>query len=150
LKTKNFILMLFSITLAAIFMLSGCAQTPSAQPTASVPIATQLAPVSTPTTTPTTTVVEVEKKYNCLNPQGDFIPVQTVGLAPRLDTLDNKTIWVCQTEADPVIMPALWDRLQKEYTKTTWKRTITSSTSPLRLTAEEQKTAQGLIVGNGW
>ena len=147
-KKNSLIALLATIFLILILVVPGCTQT--AAPQVTTPTPTQQSTTTTVTSTPAPQVVEVEKKYNCVNPTGDFVPVQTVGLAPRLDTFDGKTIWLCQTEADPVIMPALWDRLQKEYPKTTWKRTITSSTSPLRLTADEQKTAQGLIVGNGW
>ena len=32
--------------------------------------------------------------YKCLNPVGIGKPVQTFTLAPRLDTLDNKEIWL--------------------------------------------------------
>jgi hypothetical protein len=147
---KNLITILSSIMLAVIFVLSGCTQTPSQQTNTPTPTQQTTTSTSTPTPTPITTTVEVDRKYNVVNPQGDFVPVQTKPLAARLDTLDGKTIWVCQTEADPVIMPALWDRLQKEYPKTTWKRTITSNTAPLRLTSDEQKMAQAVIVGNAW
>ena len=91
-----------------------------------------------------------DKTYRVLNPQGIFVPVETKALASRIDTLDGKTIWVLQAEADPVIMPALWEQLQRDYSNTTWKRTVTSSTSPKRLTEEEQKTAQAAIGGIGW
>ncbi len=53
--------------------------------------------------------------YRALNPQGIFIPVETVGLAPRPDSLQGKTIYVCQGEADPVIMPALYEIIKEEY-----------------------------------
>jgi hypothetical protein len=92
----------------------------------------------------------VEKTYKVLNPQGDFIPVETKALAPRLTTFDGKTIWVSQTEADPVIMPALYARLQKDYPKTTWKTNFAQVTSPVRLTADEQKTCQAMIMGIAW
>ena len=59
--------------------------------------------------------VEVEKTFKCLNPQGEYMPVETIGLSERLDTLDDKTIYICQGEADPVIMPALYKMLQETY-----------------------------------
>jgi hypothetical protein len=64
--------------------------------------------------------VEVEKTFKCLNPQGEYMPVETIGLSERLDTLDDKTIYICQGEADPVIMPALYKMLQETYPNTTW------------------------------
>jgi hypothetical protein len=94
--------------------------------------------------------VEVDKTYNVLNPTGIFLAVQTVSLAPRLTTFDGKTIWVSQTEADPVIMPALYARLQKDYPKTTWKTNFAQVTSPVRLTADEQKACQGMVMGVAW
>jgi hypothetical protein len=75
----------------------------------------------TPTTTqPGATSTVKDKTYRALNPQGVFIPVQTKTLAERLTTIEGKTIYVCQGEADPVIMPALYKELQKKYPKTTW------------------------------
>ncbi len=150
-KIKNLLPILTSVILAIVLAATACTQVNNT-PIPPAPTPTQQATVSNvvPTPTPTTTIVEVDKKYNVINPQGNFVPVQTKPLANRLDTLDGKTIWMCQSEADPVVMPALWDRLQKEYPKTTWKKTVTSNTAPVRLTADEQKTAQAAIVGNSW
>jgi hypothetical protein len=145
-KIKHLLPLLVSIILILILVATSC--TPAVGPTVTVTVTPKT--TATTTTTATPTAVTKDKTYRALNPGGVFVPVETKSLAPRLDTFDGKTIWLCQTEADPVIMPALWDRLQKEYPKTTWKRTITSSTSPLRLTADELKTAQAIIVGVGW
>lgn len=149
-KVKKFIPIITSVILAVVLVIMACNQAVTPTPsTTTKPAATPTAtPISTPSPTPT--VVVQDKKYNVLNPQGDFAPVQTKPLAARLDTLDGKTIWVCQSEADPVIMPALWDRLKQTYTKTTWMQTVTSSTAPVRLTADQQKTAQAVIIGNAW
>jgi hypothetical protein len=62
--------------------------------------------------------VEVEKVYKAVNPTGIFMPVETKALAPRLTTIDGKTLYVCQGEADPVIMPALYPALVKKYPNT--------------------------------
>jgi hypothetical protein len=145
-KIKYLLPLIASIILILILVATSC--TPAVAPIVTVTVTPKTTAATTTTAAPA--VVAKDKTYRAINPAGIFIPVETKPLAARLDTLDGKTIWMCQTEADPVIMPALWDRLQKEYPKTTWKRTVTSSTSPLRLTAEEQKTAQAMISGIAW
>lgn len=149
-KAKNLIPIITSIIMALVLVVIACNQVAKPTPTTTTSTQAVVTATQTPTTTPTPQVVAIEPSYNVVNPQGDFIPVQTKSLAPRLDTLDGKTIWVCQAEADPVIMPVLWDKLQQTYTKTTWNRTVTSSTAPVQLSADEQKTAQAVIVGNAW
>ncbi|MFC2023033.1 hypothetical protein ACFLTL_02635 [Chloroflexota bacterium] len=61
-----------------------------------------------------------DKEYRALNPAGMFIPVETQGLSPRLDSFSGKTIYVCQAEADPVIMPALYEVLKRDYPQNTY------------------------------
>jgi len=86
-----------------------------------------------------------------LNPQGSFIPVQTKALAPRLDTIEGKTIYVVQGEADPVIFPALIERLKKDYTKTTWVYYLPSSSFGITAVDDTMKAdAKAAIRGNGW
>jgi hypothetical protein len=107
--------------------------------------------------------VEVEKTYKALNPTGIFIPVETKALAPRLTTIDGKTIYVCQGEADPVIMPALYKALVAKYPKTTFIYYDVSSFGPsvpgtggtASSTGQPEdpdilKKVQGVIRGNGW
>lgn len=82
---------------------------------------------------------------------GSFIPVQTKALAPRLDTLDGKTIYVVQGEADAVIFPALIARLQKDYTKTKWVFYSPSASFGITAVDDTMKAdAKGAIRGNGW
>lgn len=136
-KKSTFLLAsLASIVVVIIMLLTSCTQ--------------QGATTTTKPSTQTASVVERDKTYNVVNPAGEFIPVQTKGLAPRLDTFDGKTMWVSQTEADPVLMPALYARLQKDYPKTTWKTNSTGSTSPVRLTTEEQAGCKAMIMGDAW
>ena len=61
-----------------------------------------------------------DKEYSALNPAGIFEPVETVGLAERLDSINGKTIYIIQGEADPVIMPAMSQVLPRDYPGTTW------------------------------
>ena len=112
-KRGTLIALIASIGLVLVLVLSACGPattTPSAPSTPSTPSAPQVV----------TKTVEVEKTFKALNPQGVFIPVQTRALAPRIDTVDGKTIYVCQGEADPVIMPALYKALVAKYPKTTF------------------------------
>ena len=107
--------------------------------------------MATVTTTPTPVVAATDKVYNALNPQGSFVPVQTKAISPRLDTIDGKTIYVVQGEADAVIMPALIDRLKKDYPKTNW--VFYSPSASFGITAVDdtiKADAKATIRGNGW
>jgi hypothetical protein len=166
LKRINLIPIATSIILALVLVIIACTQ--AAAPTTSNPTATATAAPTTttkPTTTPTaiTLAVVKDKTYRAMNPTGSFIPVQTKGLAPRLSTIEGKTIYVCQGEADPVIMPALYKALVAKYPKTTWiyydrsdfgpsapgtGGTATSTGQPED--PDILKKVQGVIRGNGW
>ena len=147
-KRRNLIALFAAIALVLVLVLTGC---PAATPT---PSATATAtPTSTPsaTSTPQVVTVEVEKSYKCLNPQGIFIPVETSALSPRLDTLNGKTIYIIQGEADPVIMPALSKMANEEYPNTTWVYyNPVSSFGSSSIPAEVVAAADGLIRGIGW
>jgi hypothetical protein len=71
----------------------------------------------------------MQKTYKCLNPVGIDEPVAQFPLAPRLDTLDGKTIHlsICG-EAD------IWVPLEKR----------------LRSDEEERKTTDAVILGVCW
>ena len=111
-KKRSLIVLLASVLLVLVMVITGCS-------------------VNTPSTTQanskTTSAKEMEKIYNCLNPLGIQPPVTISPLAARLDTLDGKTIYIIQGEADPVIFPALYTALQKAYPKTDWVYYLPSS-----------------------
>jgi len=90
-----------------------------------------------------------DRVYKCLNPTGIQEPVDTSGLAPRLDKLDGKTIWISTAEADPVIMPALAERLKTDFPNVNWKEKE-SHNEVVRLTPKEMKEADALIQGVAW
>jgi len=92
----------------------------------------------------------VDLTYNVLSPRGIQPAIQINPLAPRLETFDGKVIWVNQGEADPVIMPAVWDRVQKEFPKATWKLIASSSFGPSNPEAEVLDVADAVIRGIGW
>ncbi len=94
-------------------------------------------------------MAEKDRVCKCLNPRGIEQVVDTKPLAPRLDTLDGKTIWLSAQEADPVIMPALAERLKKDYPNVNW-REKESSTGEMELSPEEMKGADALIQGVAW
>lgn len=121
-KIKTIIPIATSVILAIALAVLACSgQVAAPQPTTTAPAATPTQkPAATPTTNPTpiTIVQEVDKKYNVLNPTGFFIPVQIKPLAPRLTTVVGKTIYICQGEADPIIMPALYPAMKAKYPTT--------------------------------
>ena len=92
-----------------------------------------------------------DKDYRALSPSGNFIPVETSALSPRLDSFDGKTIYVIQGEADPVIMPALAAALPVAFPNATFvyynPSSSFGSTSADDTTVAE---ADGAIRGIGW
>ena len=150
-KGKGLLLLLANLLVILTFVLVGCQSTPTTTPqttTTTNPIPTTT--TSTPTTTTVTQTVEVDKKYNFLSPQGVQLPVQVSALAPRLTTFDGLVMYVNQGEADPITMPALYERVQKDYPKTTWKYIATSGFGPNTPETEVLQTAKGVIRGISW
>jgi hypothetical protein len=96
-----------------------------------------------------------DKKYKCLNPVGIQEPVELLPLAPRLDKLDGKTIYVSVgAGGEQGLMIPLPKRLQAEYPNINWKVTYAAPhmtiAGSVALTEEEMKTADGLIRGVVW
>ena len=88
-----------------------------------------------------------DRVYKYLNPVG--IPkesVDTFPLAPRLKTLDGKTIYfsICG-EAETLI--ALEKRLKNEYPNVNWKEIVNRGPRPIEISDEEMKTCDGMIQG---
>ena len=90
-----------------------------------------------------------EKTYKCLNPVGNQEPVETFPLAPRLDTLKDKTIHmsICG-EAD--IWVPLEKRLKMDFPDVNWTMKKRYHIVPLELTEEERKTTDAVILGVCW
>ncbi len=90
-----------------------------------------------------------EPIYKCLNPVGIQEAVDVVPLAPRLKDLKGKTIHlsICG-ELD------IWAPLEKmfknEYPEVNWTRKMGYTPSPVRLTEEERKTTDAVILGVCW
>jgi hypothetical protein len=94
-------------------------------------------------------MAEKDRIYKCLNPVGMEMPVKTYPLAPRLDTIDGKEIYLSIT-GEPDITIALEKKLKAEYANVNWKIKKTYTTVPVRLTEEEMKTADAVIQAICW
>ena len=152
-RKRELIITLSSIFLILVMLITSCTQTAKPTPVSTpTPTAKPAAATSTPTSTPTpTTKVEYKDTvYRVLNPVGAYAAVNLSPLAPRIDGLAGKTIAFLFAEGSPIIMPALWERVQKEFPTTKWVYTESRSTSAVRLTADQQKTVQAAIAGNAW
>ncbi len=90
-----------------------------------------------------------DRKYKCLNPVGIQMPVKTFPLAPRLDTLDGKEIYFSITGEPDITIP-LEKKLKRDYPNVSWKIKKTYGITPVPLSDEEMKTADGLIQGVSW
>jgi hypothetical protein len=90
------------------------------------------------------------QKYKFLSPLGIQKPVELRPLAPRLDRIDGKTIFVCiNAGGDQDITIPLLKRLPADYPNVNWriKRQFGFNAD---LTAEEKKEADALIGGVIW
>ncbi len=91
-----------------------------------------------------------ERKYKCLNPVGIQDPVKIYPLAPRLDKIDGKTIYVCiNAGGDQDITIPLRKRLPADYPNVNWKMKLNYGFSA-QLTDEEKKDADAVIAGVIW
>ena len=92
-------------------------------------------------------MAEKDRVYKCLNPVGNQKGVDTFPLAPRLDSLDGKTIYfnIC---GEGETMTELEEQLRKEYPDVEWKVNKTRSPAQVKeLSEEEMKTCDGMIDG---
>jgi len=87
-----------------------------------------------------------EKTFKCLNPTGIQIPIDTFPLAPRLDTLDGKEIYI-SINGEPDITIALERKLKSDYPNVSWKVKKSQGVAPNPLSSEEMKTCDALIEG---
>ena len=90
------------------------------------------------------------EKFKCLNPVGIQAPVTLHPLAPRLDTIDGKTIYVTiNAGGDQDITIPLVKRLQGDYPGVKWEIRRKFGFSA-ELTDEGKKDADALIAGVIW
>ncbi len=143
-KRTKFALVLACLVLILITILSAC----GGEQAGTTATTTVTAPGAT--TTVTATGPAVKTVFKVLNPVGNYIPVETKPLAPRLDTLDGKKIYFTESEANPRIMPALLKRMKETYTKTEFVYTATASFGDSNPSEDMLKNAQGYIRGISW
>ena len=94
-------------------------------------------------------MAEKDRIYKCLNPVGIQEPVDTYPLAPRLNTLDGKTIHLSIT-GEPDITIALEKKLKMDYPNVNWTTKKSYRPTPYQMTDEEIKTTDGMILGVCW
>ena len=90
-----------------------------------------------------------DKVYKYINPQGTQTPVKTFPLAPRVDTLDGKEIYISITGEPDITIP-LERKLKASYPNVKWRVKKTYSVDPIRISDEEMKTADGVIQAVCW
>jgi hypothetical protein len=94
-------------------------------------------------------MTEKDRVYKCLNPVGMELPVQIHPLAPRLPSLDGKTIHFSIT-GEPDITIALEKQLKVDYPSVKWTTKKSYTPSPVQLTEEEMKTTDAVIMAVCW
>ncbi len=90
-----------------------------------------------------------DKVYKFLSPVGTELPVKIYPLAPRLDTLDGKTVHFSIT-GEPDITIALEKQLKADYPNVNWTQKKSYTPRPVFLTEEEKKTTDAVILGVCW
>ena len=94
-------------------------------------------------------MAEKDKRYKCLNPVGIQEPLDIFPLAPRLDTINGKEIYISMA-GEPDINIALEKRLKGDYPEVNWKTKKTYQTIAVPLTEEEMKTTDAVIQSVVW
>ena len=89
------------------------------------------------------------EKHKFLSPIGIEEPVETVPLAPRLNSVDGKTIHFCVTGEPDITIP-LERQLKRDYPNVNWRSKKTYMPVQVPLTEEEMKTADAVIQGVCW
>jgi hypothetical protein len=89
------------------------------------------------------------ERVRCISPVGISQSVDTYSLAPRLDTIDGKSICmsIC---GEPDITIALEKKLKSDYPSVNWTIKKTYGLFPIGLTDEEMKTTDAVVQGVLW
>jgi len=90
-----------------------------------------------------------DRSYKCLNPVGMQMPVKTFPLAPRLDNIDGKEIYLSITGEPDITIP-LEKRFKSDYPNVDWRIKKTYGIVPVRISEEEMKTADAVIQAICW
>ena len=90
-----------------------------------------------------------ERVYKCLNPVGIQMPVLKFPLSSRLDRLDGKNIHLCICGEPDITIP-LEKKLKGNYPNINWTIKKTYGIDPRRLSDEEMKTVDAVVLGVCW
>jgi hypothetical protein len=93
-----------------------------------------------------------EAKVTVLNPRGTPPPIRLVPMAPRLGTLEGKTIYVINIGFGDTFLPEVQKVMAEKYPKTTWifkRKTGSYFDDDPKLWAEIKEKGNGMIMGVG-
>ena len=94
-------------------------------------------------------MTEKDRIYKFLNPKGNELSVDIHPLAPRLESLDGKTIHLSITGEPDITIP-LEKQLRADYPNVNWTMKKSYMPSPLMMTDEEMNTTDAVILGVCW
>lgn len=89
------------------------------------------------------------EKFRFLSPLGIEDEVETIPLAPRLTSLEGKTIHFSITGEPDLTIP-LEKQLRQAYPQVNWTVKKSYTPTPVRLTEEEMKTTDAVILAVSW
>ncbi len=93
-----------------------------------------------------------EAKITIVNPRGALPPIRLVPMAPRLDTLDGKTVYLIAASFAQPLMPELQKLLTERFPRTTWvlkNKPGSYFDDDPQLWAEAKEKSQAVIMGVG-
>ena len=89
------------------------------------------------------------KTYKCLDPVGKSEPVEQFPIAPRLKSLEGKTVHLSICGESDIWVP-LEKRFKTDFPDINWTMKKTYTPTPNRLTEEEMKTTDAVVLGVCW
>jgi hypothetical protein len=92
---------------------------------------------------------EMAERYKFLSPLGIEDEIETIPLAPRLTSLEGKTIHFSIT-GEPDLTIYLDRQLREAYPQVNWTSKKSYTPTPVRLTEEEMKTTDAVILAVSW
>lgn len=93
-----------------------------------------------------------ESNVSIINPRGALPSIRLVPMAPRLDTLDGKTVYLIAASFAVPLMPELEKILTERYPKTTWvlkNKPGSYFDDDPKLWAEAKEKSSAVIMGVG-
>jgi hypothetical protein len=93
-----------------------------------------------------------EAKVRALNPRGSLPPIRLASMAPRLASLDGKTVYIISASFGEPLMPEMQKVLTETYPKTTWvlrNKPGSYFDDDPKLWAEIKEKGQAMIMGVG-